>query len=452
MAGGLIQLLAWGNQNVYLNGNPSITFFKKTFKTHTNFSMESIRINLNRSEANVNETTLFKAKIDRHGDMVQQIYFVFELPDITSPADLAFCWVENIGEAIINSYQISIGGNVVDKQDGEFLHVMNNLSISEEKRKLYDRMIGNVEELTRPAFKDFSVANGANGIFISQYPASTNAANGVSIRGRKVYVPLRFWFNQDSGQALPLISLQYTDAEIAIETRPFRELYKVLDIQDSYPLYVAPLPSNPRHALKEFATSMSSPGNLDIKAYLEVNYIFLDTPERKFLSYNPVQYLIEQTYRVTSLATSINSTINLTLQNPIKEIMWFCRRNNVDLTNDWFDFMDYNSTQILSRAKIMFNGLDRIDFKDAGYYNYIQPWQHHKGCNKDGIYLYSFSLNPDDFQPSGSVNASRINKFQLSLTTKQPFDDTYQYDVVVFAVNYNLLKISSGLAGVAYSS
>jgi len=452
MAGGLIQLLAWGNQNVYLNGNPSITFFKKTFKTHTNFSMESIRVNLNRSDANVNETTLFKAKIDRHGDLIQQVYFVFELPDIISSSDLAFRWVDYIGEAIIHSYQVSIGGNIVDKQDGEFLHLMNNLCISEEKRKLYERMIGNVEELTRPAVKDYSFANGANGIFFSQYPTSSDPKTGVSIKGRKVYVPLRFWFNQDSGQALPLISLQYTETEIAIETRAFKDLYKILEIQDDYPVYIAPQTNNPRHQLKEFAKSMSSPGVLDIKAYLEVNYIFLDTAERKYLSYNPVQYLIEQTYRVDTLAMNVNSTINLTLQNPIKELVWFCRRNNVDATNDWFDFLDYQGVPIMTTAKIMFNGLDRMDFKDASYYNYVQPWQHHKGCHKDGIYLYSFSIYPEDYQPSGSVNASRINKFQLSMTTKQPVDNTYKYDTVIYAVNYNMLKISSGLAGVAYSS
>jgi len=306
MAGGLIQLLAWGNQNVYLNGNPSITFFKKTFKTHTNFSMESIRVNLNRTDANVYENTIFKAKIDRHGDMIQQVYFVFELPDILSPSDLAFRWVDFIGESIINSYHISIGGSIIDKQDGEYLHLMNHLSIPEEKRKLYERMIGHVDELIRPSFKDFSIANGINGLVFSQYPS-----NQISIKGRKIYVPLRFWFNQESGQALPLISLQYTETEITIETRPFTDLYKVLDIKNNdYPVYVAPNNHDDQQLSKFATTNMSSFGTVDIKAYLEVNYIFLDTAERKFLSYNPVQYLIEQTYRVNSLALNANNTIN----------------------------------------------------------------------------------------------------------------------------------------------
>jgi len=447
MTGGLIQLLAWGNQNVYMNGNPSITFFKKTFKTHTNFSMESIRVSLNRTDANVYENTIFKAKIDRHGDMIQQVYFVFELPDIQSSADLAFRWVDYIGEAMINSYHISIGGNIIDKQDGEFLHLMNNLTISEEKRKLYERMIGHVDELTRPAIKDFSIANGVNGLVLSQYPSDT-----ISIKGRKIYVPLRFWFNQESGQALPLISLQYSETEISIETRAFIDLYKILQIGDDYPVYVAPGNDESQQLFSFAKSNMPSSGIVNIKAYLEVNYIFLDTAERKFLSYNPVQYLIEQTYRVNALAVNTNSTVNLTLQNPIKEIIWFCRRNNVDLTNDWFDFMDYDNGVIMNSAKFMFNGLDRLDFKDAGYYNYVQPWQHHKGCNKDGIYLYSFSINADDFQPSGSVNASRINKFQLVLTTNTPMNNTYKHDVIIYAINYNILKISSGLAGVAYSS
>ncbi len=450
MPGGLIQLLAWGNQNIYLNGNPSITFFKKTFRTHTNFSMESIQVNFNRTDANVGSPTLFKAKIDRHGDMIQQVYFVFELPDIISNTELAFRWVDFIGEAILMNYQVSIGGNVIDRQSGEFQHIMSNLTLESERRRLYERMTGHVKETTQPAIVDLSTPDGGTGFFASQYPADM-----ISIKGRKVYVPLRFWFCQDSGQALPLISLQYSDTEIAVEIRPLNQLYKVLDLTNSYPRYVAPDTQKPEQRLSSFvsnanSTYLLSDNVVDIKAYLEVNYIFLDTPERKYLAYNPVQYLVEQTYAVQSPNLLETNVINLTLQNPIKEIFWVCKRANISDTNSWFDFMDDNGDHIMRNAKIMFNGLDRIDAKDPHYYNYVQPWQHHKGCAKDGIYMYSFSLNPEDYQPSGSVNASRINKFQLALTTKPSVNKSY--DMTLYAVNYNVLKISSGLAGVAYSS
>jgi hypothetical protein len=458
MTGGIMQLLAYGNQNIYLNGNPSVTFFKKTFKTHTNFAMESIRVNLNRSDVNVMTSTTLKAKIGRHGDLIQQVYFVFELPDIVSSTEEAFRWVDNVGEALLDNYHVSVGGSIIDKQYGEYLHVMNNLTLSQERKSLYDKMVGNVPELTRPEMVDVSTGNIGTGFTLSQYPASDNARQMLSIKGRKIYVPLRFWFNQDSGQALPLVSLQYSDTEITVECRPVYQLYKVLEILDNnYPRYRAPDFRNPAHKLanfvsNEFSTYLVADGTLDIKAYLEVNYIFLDTPERKYLAYNPMQYLIEQTNRIEYPALTDNTFVNLTLQNPIKELIWVCKRDNIMDTNNWFDFMSESGGHIMRTARIMFNGLDRTSEKDSQYFNYVQPWQHHKGCHKDGIYLYSFSVHPEDYQPSGSVNASRINKFQLYLTTNKSLNANMKYGMTLYAINYNILRISSGLAGVVYAS
>ena len=125
MPGGLMQLLAWGNQNLYINGNPSITYFKKVFKTYTNFSMETIRVNFNRNDVLLNEKTQLKATIDRHGDLACQMYFVFELPEIVFEENLLFKWIDYIGESIIDNCQISVNGNVIDKQTGEFKHLFS---------------------------------------------------------------------------------------------------------------------------------------------------------------------------------------------------------------------------------------------------------------------------------------------------------------------------------------
>ena len=457
MPGGVIQLLAWGSQNIYLNGNPSITFFKKVFQTHTNFSMESIRLNLNRTDALVYDNTILKAKLDRVGDLVQQIYLVFELPDIISTEEISFRWVDNVGETIIQDYQITIGGNVVDRQYGEFLHCMNSLSLGVDRREVYDKMIGNVPELTKPMLFDPAIPDGHNGLILANYPASQDARTLVSIRGRKVYVPLRFWFNKEPGCALPLVALQYSEAEISITLRPITHIYKVLTMQDGLPQYRGPEPNNPDHKLSnfvsnEFATYITNESTIDLKSYLEVNYIYLDTLERKYLAYNPVQYLVEQTYRIENYGLDENATIDLYLQNPIKEFVWFCRRSDANITNGWTDFLDIDKRHAMIGAKFSFNGLDRIDEKDAYYYNYVQPFQHHRGCAKDGVYLYSFSINAEDFQPSGSVNASRINKMQMFIRTRLPLEPTYKYSLTLYAISYNLLKVSSGLAAVAYSS
>jgi hypothetical protein len=430
MAGGLIQLLAWGNQNIKLNGNPSITFFKKVRKSHSNFSMESIRVNLNRTDANVYSNTIYKAKLERHGDLVQQVYFVFEIPDI-APNEEGFRWVENFAEVFIDNYYINIGGALVDKQYGEQLHLNNMLTFNSDKRKMYDNLIGNVDELVYPDKYE-------------PYPSHTPA-----LKSRKIYVPLNLWFNRDTSSALPLICLQYSDTEITIETRPFTDLYKVRGN--------APSKTTTKDTLSQFVYNelnryMVSDSVVDIKAYLEVNYYFVDTLEREYIAFNSHEYLVEQTMRIERFGLTTNNIFEMVLQNPVKEFIWVLKRNDMAESNNWFDFTD-KGRHIMKSAKILFNGMDRIDEKDAIYFNYVQPYQHHTGNGKDGVYVYSFSISPEDLnQPSGSCNMSRINRVQMMIQTGEPLNENYKYDLTLYAINYNFLKISSGLAGIVFSS
>lgn len=438
MAGGLIQLLAWGSQNIKLNGNPSITFFKKVLRSHSNFSMESIRVPLNRTDANVYSGTTFKAKLPRHGDLVQQVYLVFELPDILfNPYE--FKWVENIGEAFIDSCYVTVGGALVDRQYGEYIHINNMLTLGTDKREVYDRMIGNVIQLTNP-----KLWNGGD------YPFTLPA-----IRGRKVYVPLTFWFNKEPQSSLPLVCLQYTDTEITIDARPIHQLYRLFDpVLDAD---ISPNLNNPEHRLHNFVyneerTYMPSETVLDIRAYLEVNYYFVDAREREQIAYNSHEYLVEQVVRIERFGLTENNIFELILQNPVKEFIWVLKRDDQSARNSWFDFTDGGSS-ILSSAKIIMNGMDRIDEKDWMYFNFLQPLQHHKGNPKDGIYVYSFSLDPEDMsQPSGSCNMSRINKVQFMMNLIRPIASAYGYNASIYAVNYNFLKITGGLAGVVFSS
>lgn len=433
-AGGIIQLLAYGSQNIKLNGNPSITFFKKVYKQHSNFSMESTQVSLNRTTANIFTNTIFKAKIPRHGDLVQQIYFVFELPDIQRN-NYKFRWIDNIGEAFIDNYYCTIGGSLIDRQTGEYLHINNMLTFTNEKRGIYNKLIGNVDELTYPSKK--------TGIYPFINPV---------IKSRKIYVPLAFWFNKDSGSSLPLVSLQYSETEITIETRPFIHLYQLF----KNGVYTAPDLENTDERLSslvynELYKYLFADSVLNINAYLEVNYYFVDTKEREYITYNSHEYLIEQVYRVDRYNIVDNTTFDMILQNPVKELIWVFKRTDLVESNNWFDFTD-EGRSIMNSAKILFNGIDRIDYKDNLYFNYIQPLQHHT-CNKDGVYVYSFSLNPEDFpQISGSCNMSRINRIQLALQIIKPLFDSYAYDLTVYAINYNFLKISSGLAGVVFSN
>lgn len=448
-----MQLLAWGSQNIKLNGNPSMTFFKKIYRAHSNFSMESIRVGLNRTTLNVYEKTTLRAKIERHGDMVQQIYFVVELPDIL-PNYEGFRWVENLGEALIDNYYVTIGGIMVDRQYGEQLHIQNSLSMPTDKRQVYEKMIGNRKELIEP-FKPFQLTHNNLTLYLEEiYPA---------VPSRKIYMVFNLWFNRDPSLALPLIALQYSDIEVVIETRPLMEVYRVIDPNDKLTYisphsFIAPDPNKEEHKLINLVdnsrvTWMKTETVLEMNAYLEVNYYFLDQREREFITYNSHEYLIEQTYRIQRYRLQNNNIFDLVLQNPIKEFFWVLRRSDVNKYNRWTTFTDEDAP-IIKECKIMFNGLDRIDEKDYGYFNYLQPFQHHTGCPKEGVHVYSFSLNPDEglFQPSGACNMSRINKVQMMVNTYTPKDASYYYDFVLYAIGYNFFKITNGLAGVVFSA
>lgn len=468
MGAGLVQLLFYGQQDIYLTSNPKLTYFKKVYLTHTNFATESIRVDFNRSDATVNEPTTFKVKLPRHADLVAQIYLVLELPDIISDNIMNFRWIENIGEAALLNYQISIGGNIIDKQDGEFLHVQNQLTINRDKKELYDMMTGNIiqnynpEQYTLDFFnisripQRYRIGAGYPSANINSFILGQEDNFRPSIPRRKIYIPLQFWFNKDIGNALPLVSLQYAEVEISIEMRPITQLYKLFYNTSGIQDYYSPSTFINAHQLKNFVTNirqrfMLSDNVLNIDAHLEVNYVYLDSLERKYFAYKPLEYLIEQTTRIERISLEENNVIDFVLQNPCKEIIWFLRRNDVKTRNKWFDFTDGFFNQPMKTAKIMFNGVDRFDEKPAEYFNWLQPYQHHSGVGKLGLYSYSFSLFPEQFQPSGSVNMSRINKIQFVLKAKKTIDTSYKYDVVFYVINYNILRVMSGMASIAYS-
>ena len=458
MAGGLIQLVAYGQANLYLNGNPSLTFFKKVYKTHTNFAMESIAVNMSRTDAYIYERTQIRAKIDRHADLVGQIYFVFELPDILSDNLWRFRWIENIGEAIIADAYISINGTVIDRQNGEYMHIFNNLTQTSDKKDMHNKLIGNVPELTNPEYNYF-VQNYQG--FVPQryrvgneYPVSSDPAQP-SIGSRRIYVPLTFWFNLDSALALPLVSLQFSEVELVLELRPIAELYKISYRKGNVINYYAPEFDNPEHQLHNFVTNgnkiyMSNNKMLDIRASLEVNYYYLDSTERLYFAHKPVEYLFQQVRTIPREGLTENNIIELILTNPLKEIIWVFKRDDVSIYNNWFIFQD-KFRHIMNTGKLMFNGMDRISDKSWEYFTYVQPYQHHTSCPKEGIYMYSFSLFPEEYQPSGAANASKINKIQMAFTLNRPKTQYYNYDVVFYVTSYNILRISNGLAGIVYT-
>ena len=508
MTGGEIQLASYGAQDHYLTGNPQISFFKMVYRRYTNFSMESIITYFDGNDnLLLNNNITLMSKIQRIGDLISKIYFVFELPDIYSRSnngiDYKFKWIKNIGTNIIDNVRVLLNGNIIDRHYGEWLNIWHEINLKNSEKKSFNEMIGNVIELYDPenAYGNFDI-NGNK-----TYP--TSDGNIPSIPSRKVYVPLPFWFSQNTGLALPLLALQYTDLEVYIDLRPLNDLFTIIETTSNNPNYGKRVKPNEYHNFGLFLKDVGNITSLDIKPYLESNFIFLDADERNKFAGSDHNYLIQTVRRVNSSGHNNFANIKLELQHPVKELIWVGKRDDVNERNDWNNYSNWiyegtpsyrlqnyqriynygnrenggnfypdpgDSTQdwrnytylkedIITDAKLLLNGMDRFDAKDSNYFKYIQPFQHYQNSIKNGIFLYSFSMNPDKFQPSGSCNMSRVNNISIQFNINNPptipgIDPDaetsnryyYLYDFNIYAVNYNVLKIMNGLGGLEFSN
>lgn len=392
-----MQLIAYGAQDIYITGNPQITFFKVVYRRHTNFAIESI-------EQTFNGTVDFGRKVSctvsRNGDLIHKVYLQVELPSV-DPTGGNFNWVENVGHVLIEEVSIEIGGQTIDKHYGEWLTIWNELTQTSEKANGYDSMIGNVDSLTGNASAETT-------------PAYT------------LYVPLQFWFCRNPGLALPLIALQYHEVKFNISFRPVTQCY----------------------TLSAGSISPATPAITNASLY--VDYIYLDTDERRQFAQVQHEYLIEQ-LQFTGAESFSNSSVKskLALNHPCKQVIWVLHTGAREDANDWSNFTNASSADTIVDAKLQLNGHDRFSTRKAGYFNLVQPYQHHTAIPSTGIYVYSFALNPEQHQPSGTVNMSRIDNATLMLNTTT---STNPFKLRVYAVNYNVLRIMAGMGGLAYSN
>lgn len=299
---------------------------------------------------------------------------------------------------MIDYVNVEIGGQEIDRHYGDWLNIWNELTQTAEREDGYNVMIGNTTTLTTPA---------------------SSQAETV------LYVPLQFWFCRNPGLALPLIALQYHEVKFNIAFRAFSELHK--------------------------GTATGSPSIPNASLY--VDYVYLDTDERRQFAQVQHEYLIEQ-LQFTGEEAYSNSSVKskLSLNHPVKELVWVAQPQSHLDDNQLSNYgkeADYDGGQTVSTAKLQLNGQDRFSVRDGTYFNVVQPYQHHTRCPADGIYVYSFALNPEQHQPSGSVNMSRIDNATLLLELATGTDPVL---LKVYAVNYNVLRIMSGMGGLAYSN
>ena len=382
MGGGLMQLVAYGAQDIYLTGNPQITFFKVVYRRHTNFSMEAIQQTWNGTDTGSGRCT---ATISRNGDLVHRMYL--ELTGRTNSAT-------NVGSLCITDVELEIGGQKIDKQTGNWMETWAELT--EPNPTGY---VGTSDGSTHNGTK-FQNMSGMGGA-LSSGAATTH------------FVPLQFWFCRNPGLALPLIALQYHEVKVILQ--------------------------HTIGAVTAYGHSATTPTN-----NLYCDYIYLDTDERRRFAQVSHEYLIEQVQEQSWATTSTDLNFN----HPVKELIW--RKKSTDGT----------STSLTTSPKdwhLKLNGHDRFAKRDIRYFTRTQVWQYHTGCGgldvssvgtgklNDSIAVYSFALKPEEHQPSGTCNFSRIDNAQL-------ISEDATADVVVYAVNYNVLRIMSGMGGLAYSN
>ena len=542
MGGGLMQLVAYGAQDVYLTGNPQITFWKVSYRRHTNFAMESIEQTFN-GQADFGRRVT--CTISRNGDLCYRTYLQVTLPEINqqmkntsgSATNGVYArWLDFPGEQLISQVEVEIGGQRIDRQYGDWMHIWNQLTLTSEQQRGYYKMVGNTTQLTFITDPSFNDVDG---------PCESNAPRQVcaprnALPETTLYVPFQFWYCRNPGLALPLIALQYHEVKINLDIRPIDEcLWAVGSLNCS---------SGSGKVTTAYNQSL-------VAASLYVDYVFLDTDERRRMAQNPHEYLIEQLqFTGDESVGSSSNKIKLNFNHPVKELVWVVQPDqNVDYcsslecgqtlyntlgaqpfnytdavdalpnaihsfggpesvaetsqafitseglfqdagaadvtTQNWWnqptaggaysgpnlgfsgiqnsgvsdagtfvlaetsiDMHCWGENPVVT-AKLQLNGQDRFSEREGTYFDLVQPYQHHTRNPDTGINVYSFALRPEEHQPSGSCNFSRIDNATLQLVlSNATVEGTKTAKVRVYATNYNVLRIMSGMGGLAYSN
>jgi len=601
MGGGLMQLVAYGAQDVYLTGNPQITFWKVTYRRYTNFAIESIEQTFN-GQADFGRRV--QCTISRNGDLAYRTYLQVTLPEINQLMGVGFSpeglstvyarWLDYPGEQLVAQVEVDIGGQRIDKQYGDWMHIWNQLTMTSEQTPGYFKMIGNITQLTFITDPSFAEVDGpCDSLAPRQVCAPRNALPEYTL-----YIPLQFWFCTNPGLALPLIALQYHEIKITLDIRPIDEcLWAVTTLNcnansTSGKSMAGPISGYPNSSNGQYAPGRPVPAAIAynqslVAASIYVDYVFLDTDERRRMAQNPHEYLITQLqFTGDESVGSSSNKIKLNFNHPVKELIWVVQPDqNVDYCSSLvcdallykvlgaqpfnytdaidalpnaihafggpteiggeYGFIDargmfddagagdvaidgtgywhgpenpYNEVNLgfnpdgptlpvfpnqnspfnltpeqlrefekyadpninknsgvsdagtfvlcetsltlhcwglnpVVTGKLQLNGQDRFSEREGSYFSWVQPFQCHTRTPDEGINVYSFALRPEEHQPSGTCNFSRIDNATLQLVlSNATVEGTKTAKVRVYATNYNILRIMSGMGGLAYSN
>lgn len=473
MAGGLLNIASYGQQNILIYGNPKKTFFRSTYKTITNFGIQKFRIDYEgqKSLNNVGDS-IMDFKIPRYADLLGKTYIVVNIPNIWSPVyynevseewvGYEFKWIENLGANLIKEMEITINGQTITKYSGEYFSNVVERDNNKEMKKLWNNMTGNIAELNDPA-NAFDRVNTYPNAF---NPGLTELNIRPSISGRKLYIPVEAWFTSSPSYALPLAALQKSEVRIRLTFRPIRELYiirDVMDVSNSYP-NIAPNINIREHQIFNFLSPpldssnnvASNFNNWNTDIHLIGSYYFLSDTERNYFILNNHSYIFNDVYEKEYYNVTGSKSVDIESKGLVTGYMFRFRRSDVNERNNWSNYTNWpystipftlsnnptqspspfifttgfynNSTVTLNTQNILINmgilldGIYRENQMDAGIYNYIEKYEHSENCIKDGLYMYSFALNNKlkNHQPSGAMNMDKYDNVQFMVNTIVP--------------------------------
>jgi len=610
--GGLLQIVAYGSENIPINGNPQITFYKAMYKRYTNFSLESIVIPLfSNTNLSWDNPTIIRTTVPRdYADLLGGLYLTLDIPNIFSTEQDKFEWCDNLGTSMLDYISVFIGGQLIEKLTGDQIHINSKLSLTNEQLRGYSKLTANLSQLQFPQLNSEGVYPGYNVGPINNNTTSKWFNTIPTISARKIYIPLPFFFSNEIGCALPLISVLYQDIDIEIQLKPIKDLYTVL-IPENYsfdilrkqptiphtdlPLnissdilkeisYVRQAPTLAYHISKYiYPPEVVANRTWNLNPVLYGQFIFLDEEERKVFASKPQEYLIQQHYLFNVNERVGPLRLDIEAYHPVKEVYVVTRRTDVWNTNQWTNFTNFdyevedgklfyqynnywwqlannyfgyyiycmNSTltnfsgpvspaptnpfglwsllfgpfglaslgggvilstdptspflgntihikipaaerytrnQVLEfrniwrfrslapgyipvitsdnyefytysciyDINIQFDGFYREQDKPAEYWEIVQPFMYHTNFGARGVNIYSFSLKPDEFQPSGACNFSRIKDVYFYINAKTPplvnNQYIYRYDFYYYQNYYNILQFQGGLAGLRFSN
>jgi hypothetical protein len=524
-----------------------VTFFKSQHSKHTNFALESIKNTATSGQGNWGDTVSFE--IQRNADLLKGMHLEITLPKVTTSMVKYAKWVNYVGEAMIQGVKLLIGGQQIDHQYGEWMHIWNQLTMSKEQESNYQEMVGYSQDLCWLTDPEFNQVRGSEGCTSGSGGTEHKATEAVRPGGnlceirnelphKTLFVPLQFWFCRNPGLSLPLIALQFHRVNIEVNISPLDNLLYCTNDDPT---------GNADATLDLSNITMVDPNTISLgtpKVQLYIDYIYLDSEERQQFAKNKHQYLIEQVqqYHKDKSAGDSTTAVVPTFNHPIKELVWVIKANEwhkkANLTNnaktvfglqpfnfsDGLDVLpqyylaygapgsvrgpgkhlavptaggmfsesgpagvavashvptaygDDNDYQVsgvsdagitvLAKAShdmhcwggntvcsaiLKLNGQDRQSARSGGYYNLVQPYEHHTRGPNPGINVFSFALRPEEHQPSGTCNFSRIDNVELQLSFSSAATAAASR-ITVYALNYNILNVENGMGGVMYSN